>query len=72
MAYYDVKPHSLVAFEYCSGSDFNIEIFNCYIVEIDYGLKDIPLEYGLVNSNHMGCVVRNNLSVSDCEIDKLC
>lgn len=72
MCYYDIKPYNVVAFEYSGSSHFLIEIFNCYAVEIDYGINEIPLESCMLSHNHLDCDVREMLPTIDCEIDKFC
>lgn len=72
MCYYDIKPYNVLGFEYYGGSEFFIQIFNYFAVEVDYGLKDIPLECGIVSHNHLGRDVRKMLPISDCEVEKFC
>lgn len=72
MLYYNIKPYHVVALEYRGSSRFGVEIFSCYAVEIDYGLKDIPFELGNLTQNHLGCDIREMLTTTDCEIEKFC
>ncbi|KAK1360715.1 hypothetical protein POM88_045189 [Heracleum sosnowskyi] len=71
MRYYDVKPLNVFVLEYFGKSDFRVEIFNLYAIEIDYGLKTIPFENGKCTVNHVGGVIAEEWKSSEIEIDKI-
>lgn len=72
MCYYNMKPYDLLVFEYLGGPDFSIKIFNSYAVEINYGLKEIPFNYGICVKNHVGSIVDTIPNINEVKTDKLC
>lgn len=70
MHYYNIKASSLLALEHLGGCDFKVEIFNCYAMEIDYGVKDIPFQGSCCTVNHVGVEIKTEVEASDIEDDK--
>ncbi|KAK1370882.1 hypothetical protein POM88_036974 [Heracleum sosnowskyi] len=71
MCYYDIKPYHMIVLHYRGCSEFGLEIFNTYAVEIDYGSTVIPFEKGRCFRNHLGLLVDSVWPCSDIEEDKL-
>lgn len=70
-SYYNIKSSTLMAVEYVGCEDFKVEIFNCYVVEIDYRLKVIPFENGIYMHKHDGTTICKESQNIDIENDKL-
>ncbi|KAK1382873.1 hypothetical protein POM88_020608 [Heracleum sosnowskyi] len=61
----------MIVLHYRGCSEFGLEIFNTYAVEIDYGSTVIPFEKGRCFRNHLGLLVDSVWPCSDIEEDKL-
>ncbi|KAK1347230.1 hypothetical protein POM88_055053 [Heracleum sosnowskyi] len=71
ISFYGLKQYNLPLLQYTGGSHFNVHIFNCYAVEIEYALGSIPSKKSAIPTENLMCSHGNLLTQSKFELEIL-
>lgn len=71
ICFYKLKQYNIPLLEYNGGQDFNLRIFNCYGVEIDYGWAANTSEYSIMARQKMINTNQCLFKCSKVELEKL-
>ncbi|KAK1362493.1 hypothetical protein POM88_046967 [Heracleum sosnowskyi] len=71
ISFYGLKQYNLPLLQYTGGSHFNVHIFNCYAVEIEYPLHSIPSKKSGIQTENLMCSNVNLITKSKFETEIL-
>lgn len=68
---YGLNQYNIPLMQYNGGANFEVRIFNCYAVEVDYSLRSIMSNKSSLGRENFFVCNTNALSMQQIELDKL-